>query len=82
MLFPALPAFVPGGKTTGLLQTTKGNMLLTSGWDGPAASVPKGTSGFDIVTRTHVEGHAAAAMQQLEVDSAALFINNPSICRA
>jgi hypothetical protein len=55
-------------------------MLLKSGVEGPAKSMPKGSPGFDIVTRTHVEGHAAAAMQQLGLKDATVVINNPQIC--
>jgi hypothetical protein len=42
--------------------------------------MPKGSAGFDIVTRTHVEGHAAAWMQQNGVSNATVYINNPVIC--
>jgi hypothetical protein len=53
---------------------------LKSGWSGPAEGVPRGTSGFDIVTRTHVEGHAAAIMRQTGLREATVYINNPAIC--
>jgi RHS repeat-associated protein len=66
--------------TLGVLRTPKGNFDLSSGWSGPAASMPKGSSGFDIVTRTHVEGHAAAFMQKQGIQEGTLYINNPVIC--
>jgi len=77
---PTLPSYTPGAKTLGILNTPKGPMLLKSGVEGPAKSMPKGSPGFDIVTRTHVEGHAAAAMQQLGLKDATVIINNPQIC--
>jgi hypothetical protein len=77
---PSLPSFRIGGKTVGVLRTSSGNISLESGWAGPASSVPRGTSGFDIVTRTHVEGHAAAAMRQGGITEGTLHINNPKIC--
>ena len=77
---PTLPAFTPGGKTSGVLRTPTGEVPLQSGWQGPASSIPRGTSGFDIVTRTHVEGHAAAAMRQQGLSEATVYINNPQIC--
>jgi SCP1.201-like deaminase len=55
-------------------------MPLRSGWQGPASDIPRGTSGFDIVTRTHVEGHAAAVMRQNGLTDATVYINNPVIC--
>lgn len=76
---PILPEFA-GGKTVGLMRSSAGEAPLQSGWAGPAQSVPKGTPGFDIVTRTHVEGHAAAVMRQEALDAATLFINNPEVC--
>jgi hypothetical protein len=76
---PAVPDFA-GGKTSGVLRTPTGDVPLQSGWQGPALSIPKGTSGFDIVTRTHVEGHAAAAMRQQGLTDATVYINNPVIC--
>jgi hypothetical protein len=77
---PFLPRFLAGGKTLGVLRTKAGDIPLQSGWTGPAASVPRGTAGFDIVTRTHVEGHAVALMRQTSVGEATLYINNPAIC--
>jgi hypothetical protein len=77
---PTLPAFTHGGKTSGILRTPTGDVSLQSGWQGPASSIPRGTSGFDIVTRTHVEGHAAAVMQQQGLVEATVYINNLQIC--
>jgi len=77
---PQLAEFVAGGKTSGVLRTAAGDTELLSGWEGPASSMPRGSAGFDIVTRTHVEGHAAALMGQQGVGEGTLFINNPSIC--
>lgn len=33
-----------------------------------------------MLTRTHVEGHAAAYMNQHGITEATVYINNPSIC--
>src|SRR5436309_15225186 len=38
-----------------------------SGYEGPAASMPQGTRGFDIITRSHAEGHAAALMRDQKI---------------
>ena len=67
----------PNDKTAGIFLAEDFKISLTSGLDGPAASIPKGTSGFDIVTRTHVEGHASALMHQNNFSNATLYINNP-----
>jgi RHS repeat-associated protein len=77
---PVLPEFTQGGRTVGVLRTGDGDLPLQSGWAGPASAMPKGTPGFDIVTRTHVEGHAAAAMRQSGATEGTLFINNPTVC--
>jgi hypothetical protein len=77
---PPLPRFVPGGKTSGEFQTPTMSVPLRSGYEGPAASVPKGTPGFDIITRAHVEGHAAALMRDHKITHGTLYINNPTIC--
>ncbi|WP_429030798.1 DddA-like double-stranded DNA deaminase toxin [Bradyrhizobium sp. I1.14.4] len=61
-------------------RNSAGDLSLESGWAGPAADIPRGTSGFDIVTRTHVEGHAAAVMQEQGLSEGTLFINNPTVC--
>jgi hypothetical protein len=42
--------------------------------------MPKGSPGFDIVTRTHVEGQAAALMQRQGIGEDTLYMNNPIIC--
>ncbi|MGJ5135615.1 RHS repeat-associated core domain-containing protein [Bradyrhizobium oligotrophicum] len=77
--FPPLPDY-SGGKTTGVLVAGDNVAQFESGWGGPATDMPRGASGYDIVTRTHVEGNAAAYMQQQGLTSATLYINNPQIC--
>ncbi len=76
----SLPEFVPRGKTTGALRTPTGDITMTSGWDGPSSLMPPGASGFDIISKCHVEGHAAAYMREQGLNEATLFINNPSVC--
>ena len=76
----SLPAFKAAGKTAGVLSTARGNTALLSGWAGPSSAMAPGSPGFDIVTRTHVEGHAAALMRQLGVAAGTLHINNTTIC--
>jgi hypothetical protein len=79
---PRLPPF-KGGKTAGEFHAPNGSVFeLKSGWTGPAESIPRGTAGFDIVTRTHVEGHAAALMRQSGLMEGTLYINNPKICQS
>jgi hypothetical protein len=70
----ALPAYT-GGKTTGVLATSVGDIDFVSGWAGPGASMPRGAAGFNIITRSHVEGHAAAAMQNLGLTDGTLYLN-------
>ena len=77
---PKLTPFTKGGKTRGILRTPKGDVDLVSGVKGPAQSVPRGSRGFDMLTRTHVEGHAAAYMNQHGITEATVYINNPTIC--
>ena len=77
---PILPKFVPGGKTLGVLRTPQGDIPITSGWTGPSSAMPKGSPGFDIVSKSHVEGHASAIMHQEGLTDATLFINNPAVC--
>jgi RHS repeat-associated protein len=78
---PPLPEFTPGGKTSGVFQTPTMSIPLQAGVQGPASSIPRGPgSGFDIVTTTHVEGHAAALMRQQGLQEGTLFLNNPVIC--
>jgi hypothetical protein len=79
--FPPLPRFKPLGPTTGFFQAPGYNTMLRSGFDGPAASLPKGIPGIDIKLMTHVEVHAAAIMRQEGIREAVLYINNPDICR-
>lgn len=66
--------------TLGALRTPVGEFELASGWNGYGGLMPKGARGFDIVTRTHVEGQAAALMQKQAVNEGLLYINNPVIC--
>jgi hypothetical protein len=42
--------------------------------------VPDDSSDFNIITMTHVEGHAAALMREMGISEAWLRINNPKIC--
>jgi RHS repeat-associated protein len=74
----------PGNKgpTSGVLCDKNGNQFsLISGQNGPAQNAQKGPgSGFDRYTSTHVEGHAAALMDQQGINQATLYINNPVIC--
>jgi RHS repeat-associated protein len=75
--------FVPSEPLTrGFLTLDPGvQMPLASGWKGgPGGAMLSGAPGFDIVTRTHVEGHAAAAMRQHGASTGTLYINNPEIC--
>jgi Double-stranded DNA deaminase toxin A len=74
-----LPDFT-GGKTTGVLVAGNTVAQFESGWGGPATDMAKGASGYDIVTRIHVEGNAAAYMEQEGITSGVLYINNPNIC--
>jgi len=62
---PSLPKFVDGGKTSGILRFGDSNVPLLSGRTGPGGSLPKPAPGFNAITSTHVEGHAAAMMRQL-----------------
>ncbi len=48
---------------------------LISGWHPPAAVMPKGTPGMNIVTKSHVEAHAAAVMRNEGLSEATLWIN-------
>jgi hypothetical protein len=78
---PLLPKFQPGDKTVGVLRTSIGDVPLSSGWAGPSSAIPRGSPGFDIVSKSHVEGHAAALMRQEGIKEATLFINNAP-CRS
>jgi len=42
----------------------------------------RGSPGFDRLTLSHVEGHAAALMRQEEISEGTLYINNPEICES
>lgn len=63
------------GKASGILSHGDEEQFLQSGWSGPSEDIPRGTNGFDIVTRTHVEGHAAAVMRTEGLSYAELEIN-------
>jgi hypothetical protein len=77
---PWMPAF-RGKETFGVLQTPgRPDKIFISGDGGPTSMMPKHSPGFDINTRTHVEGHAAATMRYLRINRATLYINNPEIC--
>jgi hypothetical protein len=78
---PKLPPYIPGGKTTGIFQSPDNpDIALQSGYEGPAASMPPGSPGYDGRTLSHVEGHAAALMREQEITEGRLYINNPAIC--
>jgi hypothetical protein len=77
---PQLAPYVEGGKTSGIFRAGDLTVELQSGYDGPTLNVPDESSDFDIITMTHVEGHAAALMQQMGISEAWLRINNPKIC--
>ena len=78
---PQLAPYIPGGKTSGVLLSPTGDSIpLQSGYDGPAANMPPGSLGFDLITRSHVEGHAAALMWQEDFTDGTLYLNNPEIC--
>jgi SCP1.201-like deaminase len=78
---PFLPRYVQGGPTAGVLQTPgRADIQLVSGTGGPASRMPADAPGFNMVRRTHVEGHAAARMRELGINRATLYINNPEIC--
>ena len=65
-----LPAYT-GGKTSGVLATSIGDIDLISGYVGPSAAMGNGAiPGMNNVLRAHVEGHAASAMSQLGINDA------------
>jgi hypothetical protein len=79
-LAPKLAPYT-GGKTSGILDIPNHSPIeLESGYDGPAANMPPESSGFDLITKSHVEGHAAAIMRDQELMQGTLYINNPDIC--
>jgi RHS repeat-associated protein len=71
-----LPDRGGSGPTAGILVIDGVEYPLVSGFSGPASQMLKGAPGFDIITRGHVEGHAAAIMRQQGAESATLYINN------
>ena len=81
---PWLPLFKQWLKrkpTSGILQVLgKADIPFVSGTGGPTYLMPKGSPGFNRVTKTHVEGHAAALMRTLGINRGTLYINNPKIC--
>jgi hypothetical protein len=80
-LRPQLAPYTPGGKTSGIFYAPgRPPMPLQSGYEGPADDMPPESSGFDGLTLSHVEGHAAALMRQNGIMEATLYINNPKIC--
>jgi hypothetical protein len=66
----------PKDKTFGILVAGNQEFMLASGYGGAARNVPRGTPGFNLTTRAHVEGHAAATMRQMGLEEATLYINN------
>jgi hypothetical protein len=72
-----LPAHT-GGKTSGVLATSVGEISLISGYSGPSASMMPGTvPGMNNILRAHVEAHAACAIRQLRLGTATLYLNKP-----
>jgi SCP1.201-like deaminase len=78
---PQLAPFVPKEKTSGIFRSGDFIQELQSGYDGPAALIPKGTPGFDGRVRSRAEGHAAAWMRLNGLIEGNLEINNPTICK-
>lgn len=68
--------------TLGVLRTPAGDFDLASGWNGYGGLMTEGAPGFNIVTRTHVEGQAAALMQRQGINEGILYMNNPEMCRS
>jgi hypothetical protein len=67
------------GKTSGIFRSPTGAAVpLQSEYDGPGADMEEGS--FDLITMSHVEGHAAALMRQEGLTEGTLYINNPKIC--
>lgn len=77
--YPTQFAPYSGGKTYGHFQSGSISVELQSGYDGPAAAM-RGNSGFDRLTLSHVEGHAAALMWQLGISDGTLYLSNTEIC--
>jgi hypothetical protein len=81
-LFKSLRLF-KGKPTSGVLRAPgKADIPFVSGTGGPTYLMPKGSPGFNRVTKTHVEGHTAALMRILEINRGTLYINNPTICKS
>ncbi len=72
-----LPTRSPNDKTSGILNAGGEETSLISGLQGPASQMPQGSPGFDLITRTHVEGHASALMRLKGWVDGILTINNP-----
>ena len=70
-----VPPYPGKGKVQGILVVGGREVPLISGYKGPAASIPKGTRGFNNIVRAHVEGHAAAVMRLEKAGSATLYLN-------
>jgi hypothetical protein len=79
---PSLPfrRFFRRSPTAGVLRTPKGDFEIVSGTGGPAASIPKGTPGFDGRVRLHAEGQAVAYMIREGITEATLYLNQQRIC--
>ncbi len=71
---PRVPTY-NNKKATGVLRINGVDVTLVSGRSGTAASMPSVARGMNGITKTHVEGHAAAVMHQTGVRSATLYIN-------
>jgi hypothetical protein len=74
-----LPAY-SGGRTHGIVDFGFEEVARVSGRAGPAASMPRGSRGFDAYFRTHVEGHAVAEMIQRNIPRATVYINQAAPC--
>jgi nucleic acid/nucleotide deaminase of polymorphic system toxin len=70
-----LPPYA-GGKTSGIFDNGGNWTKVTSGYDGPASRIPTGTPGFNLITRAHAEGQAAAIMRDQAIEEATLYVNN------
>ncbi len=76
---PNLPKWVRGDRTRGVLDTGGEFISVFSGKSGgPALAFADDLSAFDpmFASTVHAESHAAAAMRQLGVSEATLYINN------
>jgi RHS repeat-associated protein len=69
-----VPPYMGHGTSGTLVLPAGSEVPLVSGWKGPAASLPR-TEGLNIVTKSHVEGHAAAVMRSDKIREATLWIN-------